>query len=128
VPDLLKTIIRHYVVYFSQNRLAQQVAEREMRELSPEHYEIVRSRQREYLGGMIELVQRGIDREQLIVADATITTRAFLDMLNYFNRWFEPRRRLGLATMADLYADLIVDHLLGGNEAKLHAGTAQITT
>ncbi|HMG44234.1 MAG TPA: TetR/AcrR family transcriptional regulator [Acidimicrobiales bacterium] len=112
VPQTLRSLVRAHVVYFGRNKLAQQVAERELRELSPEHFEEVRRRQRQWLDSLTTLVERGQREGTLRVANPRIATRAMLDMLNHFNRWYESRPGLRLDDLADLYADLVVDGLL----------------
>ena len=118
----IRTIVRHHVSYFDRNRLAQQVAERELRELAPDHYDEVRGRQREYLDELTEVVARGSERGELEVENPVIATRAFLDMLNYFNRWFDPRGLVGTEELGDLYADMIVEGLLGARDAGGRSG------
>jgi len=122
VPDVLKPLIRVHVVYFYENSLAQQLAARELRELEPAHFEEVRRAQRNYLDRVVRLVARGSREGQLVVANPAIATRAFFDMLNNFNRWFAPRPNLGLSALADLYATMIVDDMLGAARVRSAPG------
>jgi AcrR family transcriptional regulator len=117
-PDVLKSLVRVHVVYFYENSLAQQVAARELRELEPAHFEEVRRAQRDYLDRVMRLVERGSRERQLVIANSAIATRAMFDMLNNFNRWFAPRPDLGLSALADLYASMIVDDMLGAVPAR----------
>ncbi|HMG44249.1 MAG TPA: TetR/AcrR family transcriptional regulator [Acidimicrobiales bacterium] len=116
-PDTLRSLVRAHVVYFGKNKLVQQVAERELRELSPPHYEEVRRRQRQWLDELCALVERGQQEGSLHVTNPRVATRAMLDMLNHFNRWYEPRPKLGLQRLADLYAEMVVDGMLQGVSA-----------
>jgi len=112
VPTKLRELVKAHVVYFGENKLAQQVAERELRELDPAHYDEVRRRQRDYLEALSDLIQKGCDDGDLHVDHPRIATRALLDMLNNFNKWFEPRKDLDLRVLGDLYSKMIVEGLL----------------
>jgi hypothetical protein len=72
------------------------VAERELRELDKDHYDEVRRRQRGYLDALSALIEKGCENGDLHADHPCIATRALLDMLNNFNKWFEPRPGLGL--------------------------------
>lgn len=109
----LKSIVRHHVKYFADHQLAQRVVERESRELSSVHRKEIRVRQRAYVDQLTHFVTDGATEGVLHVRNPAIATRAFLDMLNHFSRWFEPRPGMGIDEVADLYAELIVDGLLG---------------
>jgi AcrR family transcriptional regulator len=111
--ESLKSIVRHYVKYFADHQLAQRVVERESRELSGVHRKEIRERQRSYVDQLTDFVTEGAAEGILNVRNPAIATRAFLDMLNHFSRWFEPRPEMGIDDLADLYAELIVDGLLG---------------
>jgi AcrR family transcriptional regulator len=111
--ESLKSIIRHYVTYFASHQLAQRVVERESRELSYIHRKEIRERQRSYVDLLTDFVTDGVAEGALDVRQPAIATRAFLDMLNHFSRWFEPRPGMSINEFADLYAELIVDNLLG---------------
>jgi hypothetical protein len=109
----LKSIVRHYVKYFADHQLAQRVVERESRELSGIHRKEIRAAQRSYVDKLTDFVTEGTVEGRLNVRNPAIATRALLDMLNHFSRWFEPRPEMGINEFADLYAELIIDGLLG---------------
>lgn len=111
--ESLKSIVRHHVTYFSDHHLAQHVVERESRELSKEHRAEIRQRQRAYVDELISFVAQGVADGIFDVPNPAIATRASFDMLNHFSRWFEPRPGMGISELADLYADIIVNGLLG---------------
>jgi AcrR family transcriptional regulator len=117
IPTRLRELVKAHVVYFGENKLAQQVAERELRELDEDHYDEVRRRQREYLDALSALIEKGCETGDLHVEHPRIATRALLDMLNNFNKWFEPRKGLDLAALGDLYSAMIVEGLLGAAPA-----------
>ncbi|HWH31298.1 MAG TPA: TetR/AcrR family transcriptional regulator [Egibacteraceae bacterium] len=111
--ETLKTLMGSHVRYFWENRLAQQVAARELSQLSPERFEEVRDWQRAYTADLVEYVEMGVAAGEFDVPEPAIVVRAALDMLNSVFRWFTPRKNLGIDEVAELYADLIVDRLLG---------------
>jgi len=111
--ESLKSIVRHYVKYFADHQLAQRVVERESRELSDAHRKEIRAGQRSYVDKLTDFVTEGAAEGVLNVRNPAIATRALLDMLNHFSRWFEPRPEMGIEEFADLYAELVVDGLLG---------------
>jgi AcrR family transcriptional regulator len=111
--ESLKSIVRHYVTYFAEHQLVQRVVERESRELTSVHRKEIRERQRSYVDQLTDFVTEAADEGILNVRNPAIATRASLDMLNHFSRWFEPRPGMGIDEFADLYAELIVDGMLG---------------
>jgi len=117
-PGTLRQLVRAHVVYFGEHRLAQQVAERELRELTSQHYDEVRGRQRTYLDAVTRLIVEGCARGSLQVEHPRVAALALLDMLNSFNRWYEPRPPLEIPRLADMYAEMIVDGLLAAGRRR----------
>ncbi len=112
--DVLRQVVRAHVYYFAKHGVEQRVAERELRKLSRDRITEIRLLQRRYLDKLIAVVERANKQGVLKVEHPTIATRAFLDMLNHLFRWFEPGHDLSVEQVANMYATMIVDGLLGG--------------
>lgn len=116
----IRNLIERQIVFAWDNRAANEVSRREMRELQPEHLADVlfhRARYRRVLQGLIE---EGIAAKHFKNTNPKLTSLAILSMVNGVNDWFhdesvqspKSKRALKIGDVAGAYADLIIDHLL----------------
>jgi AcrR family transcriptional regulator len=116
----IRSFIERQIVFAWDNRAANEVSRREMRELQPEHLTDVlfhRARYRRVLQGLIE---EGIAAKHFKNTNPKLTSLAILSMVNGVNDWFhdesvqwpKSKRQLKIVDVAGAYADLIIDHLL----------------
>lgn len=126
-PDRLRELTRRHVVYFWDRRVWLSVAFRELRSLPPEQLATVTAHRRRYQHAIRAVVAAGRDSGELVVADPALATMALLDSLNGINRWFRPDGSLDITDVADAYADLVVDQLLGASLARSRRDTHRDT-
>lgn len=115
--ERLRTVLRAEVVYFWSHRAAHGVGEREMRELDEEAYAEVRGLRRRYQEAVTETVREGCERGVFRVDDADLAATAILGLMQSVNGWFREDGRLPLETVADAYAHMAVDRILGAGAA-----------
>lgn len=116
----LAALIRRHVAYFVEHRLQQIVSRREVRELTPEHFEEVLAHERFYQTTVEEFIARSVAAGVFDVADAKVAALALLDMVNGIGGWFRDSGRLSPDELAELYVAMVLD-LLAPRPVRDHA-------
>ena len=115
--DLLGQLVRTHIVYFWEHRDAMAVALNELDNLSPDHHAEVQSYRRRYQNGIRDLISTGVGRNEFHTAEPRLVTLAILDMVHGINRWFREDLDLSIEELADRYAYMILQLLLGARVA-----------
>jgi AcrR family transcriptional regulator len=109
-------LTREHIRYFTEHRKEEAVGLRELRELTPEHREQVRSALRGYQERFRDLIEEGIRDGAFSVPDADVAAVAILSMINSINQWLRPEVRLTAAVVAELHVAMVLQ-LLGHRPA-----------
>jgi len=96
------------VLHIGANRDAWLVAGRELRALSPEHFEIVQGFRRTYQRRIARHLAEGVAAGEFVCPDPRLTTMAILDMINGPHEWFDRGGRLSIERIAHRYAEMVV--------------------
>lgn len=113
--ERLRRLVRAHIVFFWDRRHWLSVAFRELRSLEPDQHAEVTSHRRRYQHAIRDVIADGVDRDELVAADPGMSAVALLDMVNGINDWFDPAGELSIEELADHYAELTVDRLLGAD-------------
>jgi AcrR family transcriptional regulator len=105
-------LLRAHVIYFARHRVAQAVARRERRELSPEHVREVRRHEGDYQRRIQQFLAAGTASGAFHVEDPALAGLAVIDMVNGINVWYRPDGPLSIEEIADRYVGLVLG-LLG---------------
>jgi AcrR family transcriptional regulator len=107
-PERLEELVRAHILHIGANRDAWLVAGRELRALSPEHFEIVQGFRRTYQRRIARHLAEGVAAGEFVCPDLRLTTMAILDMINGPHEWFDRGGRLSIERIADRYAEMVV--------------------
>lgn len=109
----LEWIVREHIAYFWEHRTEEAVGLRELRELERARYDEIQAFRVAYQRALAELIAAGVRSGELRVAEPKLAALALLAMLNGVNDWFDPAGELTIEQVADHYATLAVEGLLG---------------
>ena len=111
--ERLTRLFRAHIEYFWQHRVEETVGLRELRELDePRRAEVNRFRRR-YQRALMDFIREGAELGEFDVDDVRVSTMAVLNMINGVNDWFRAGGSLTIRRVAEVYADLAVQRLLG---------------
>ncbi|MDA7427981.1 TetR/AcrR family transcriptional regulator [Primorskyibacter aestuariivivens] len=79
----------------------------ELRNLSPENFEVVEALRRAYENELEAILHDGVTAGQLEVPDTKIATLAVIAMLTGVNTWYRAGGRLSLAEVEQIYWDMV---------------------
>lgn len=114
--ERLRSLVRAHIVFFWDRHHWLSVAFRELRSLDPDQHAEVTSHRRRYQHAIRHVIADGVDRGELVAVDSGMSAVALLDMVNGINDWFDPAGDLSIEELADHYAGLAVDRLLGATD------------
>ena len=79
----------------------------ELRSLTPANFDEIERMRRTYEGELIEMLEDGLGRGRLDVAQPRITARAIIAMLTGITTWYREHGPLGTEEIADLYWNMV---------------------
>lgn len=79
----------------------------ELRNLSPENFEIIEGLRRKYEDQLEHILRQGVARGLFDVAEPKITTMAVIAMLTGINTWFREGGRLSLPEVQEIYWGMV---------------------
>lgn len=103
----LERFVRAYVLRSWERRYPIAVLFREMGNLSPGHFEELRTVRRRFQQTFQRFLAEGVAAGELSVPDPKLAGIAVLDMLNGVDHWMRNSGRLGIREVADTYAVLV---------------------
>jgi AcrR family transcriptional regulator len=109
-------LVHDHIIYFHQHRLEEAVGLRELQELrtnAPEHYTEIQTYRRSYQDGLERLIVEGRANGEFECDDPHLVVLAVLGMVNSVNDWYRESGRMAIADVANTYADIIVQRILG---------------
>lgn len=79
----------------------------ELRNLSPENFEVIEDLRRKYENELESILQDGVDAAVFDVADSKITTLAVIAMLTGVTTWYREAGRLSVEQVETIYWDMV---------------------
>jgi AcrR family transcriptional regulator len=126
--ERLRRVLRNHVLYFDAHRQEEAVGLAHLRELSqlePQSYEEVQEVRRRYQHAVQAVIQEGIASKDFAVADAQLASLEVLGLINSISDWFHGDGRVTIEQVADEYAAVAVDRILGARPARTATGRAR---
>jgi AcrR family transcriptional regulator len=111
-------LVYDHVVYFHEHRDEEAVGLRELQELRkqrPEKYVELQSLRRMYQNELERMIREGQEKGEFRCRDPHMTTLAILGMVNAVNDWYRPHRDGPIESVADEYAAIVVEKVLGSS-------------
>jgi AcrR family transcriptional regulator len=126
--EQLRRAIRSHVAAVANNLDALTVYLHEWRALADESLANVRAQRERYAELFAEIIARGVRAGEFHARDARLTALGLLGMCNWLSQWYRPGGRLRPKEIADHFADVVLNGLLGGraiNEPGAPSGTTK---
>ncbi|MET4102004.1 AcrR family transcriptional regulator [Roseovarius sp. MBR-78] len=105
--DALEAFTRFHIRFNTRRADAVFVSYMELRNLTPENFDIIEGLRRDYETRLEAILRRGVAEGRLAVAEPRITAMALIAMLTGINTWFRAQGRLSLSEVETLYWDMV---------------------
>ena len=109
----MKTFIVRHIEFRWYRRYWISTTLRDLRALPASQQAEVVGYLRYYQDTIRDFIQAGINAGEFDVPDASLAGLALIDMIHGINNWFSPDGKLTITEVAQAYADMVVDNLLG---------------
>jgi len=103
----LERFTRFHIHFHSERPEAVFISYMELRNLSPENFEIIENLRRSYERLLEDILKAGLTSRDFTVADPRVTAMALIAMLTGVNTWFREGGRLSLSEVETLYWDMV---------------------
>lgn len=103
----LEGFVRFHIAFHHRRPEEVFIAYMELRNLTPENFEVVEQMRRTYEAHLQAILDRGIAAGDFVVEDAKIATFAVIAMLTGVNTWFREGGRLTLEDVQDQYWQMV---------------------
>ncbi|EDM71651.1 transcriptional regulator, TetR family protein [Roseobacter sp. AzwK-3b] len=105
--EALERFARFHIRFNTERADAVFVSYMELRNLSPENFEVIEGLRRRYEDQLEHILRRGVALGLFDVAEPKITTMAVIAMLTGVNTWFRDGGRLSLPDVETIYWDMV---------------------
>jgi len=103
----LEAFTRFHIRFNTSRAEAVFVSYMELRNLSPENFEVIEGLRREYETRLEAILRAGAEARVMVVAEPRIASMALIAMLTGVNTWFREKGRLSLAQVEAVYWDMV---------------------
>jgi AcrR family transcriptional regulator len=103
----LEGFTRFHIRFNTQRADAVFVSYMELRNLTPENFEVIEGLRRDYETRLEAILRRGVEEGIMGVAEPHIASMALIAMLTGVNTWFRERGRLSLDEVEAVYWDMV---------------------
>ncbi|HKV55393.1 MAG TPA: TetR/AcrR family transcriptional regulator [Candidatus Binataceae bacterium] len=122
--EQLRKFVAFHLEYHIANRKESAVLATQMHSLTPRNYRAIAQLQRLYTDKVHDIVRRGCAGGKFRCEDTQISAFALVQMVTGVTRWYQPRGRVGVAGVIEIYTSLVLG-MLGVNAA---AGEARVAS
>lgn len=105
--DLLEAFTRFHIRFNTQRADAVFISYMELRNLTPENFEILGRLRRAYEDCLESILQKGVASGDFHVSEPRITAMAIISMLTGVNTWYRQGGRLSLRDVEDRYWGMV---------------------
>lgn len=103
----LEAFTRFHIRFNTSRAEAVFVSYMELRNLSPENFELIESLRRDYETRLEAILRAGAEARVMVVTEPRIASMALIAMLTGVNTWFREKGRLSLAQVEAVYWDMV---------------------
>ena len=103
----LEAFVRFHIAFHVERPDAVFIAYMELRNLTPENFEIIEGLRRRYEDHLEAILREGAEEGAFKMADTKVTTLAVIAMLTGVTTWFREGGRLAVNELQDVYWDLV---------------------
>lgn len=105
--DALEAFTRFHIRFNTRRAEAVFVSYMELRNLTPENFNVIEGLRRDYETRAEAILRRGVAEGRFAVAEPRIAAMALIAMLTGVNTWFREGGRLSLAEVEAVYWDMV---------------------
>lgn len=106
--EQLESFVRFHIRFHLPRADEVFISYMELRNLSPENFEIIQSARRDYENVLYDILSAGEADGTFKFVDARVATFAIIAMLTGMNTWYREEGRLSLDKIKDIYLDLVL--------------------
>ncbi|NVO24806.1 TetR/AcrR family transcriptional regulator [Donghicola sp. C2-DW-16] len=103
----LQEFTRFHITYHEDRPHEIFIAYMELRNLTPENFEVIEALRGRYEDELSGILQDGVASGEFTLIDPRIATRAIISMLNGVTTWYRRGGRLSLAEVEAIYWDMV---------------------
>jgi len=103
----LQRLTQHHIRFHEHRPDEIFIAYMELRNLSPENFEVIEDLRDAYEGHFAKVLEAGVALDVFKIKDVKTTTRALIALLNGINNWYRSEGRLSIDEIAEIYWDMI---------------------
>ncbi len=103
----LEDFTRFHIRFHSERPEAVFISYMELRNLTPENFEVIEALRKKYETILEQILQKGVTSGDFLVLDPRVTAMALIAMLTGVNTWFREGGRLSLEEVETLYWDMV---------------------
>ena len=107
----LRRLIRSYVDLVGQHDMFT-IFFQDKAQLKPEHFAAITRREREFVRLFETVYREGVRQGEFRPLAPTIVAFGSIGMCSWIYKWFDPRGRLSLEQVADLFAEIVLEGVL----------------
>jgi len=105
--DALEAFTRFHIRFNTRRAEAVFVSYMELRNLTPENFNVIEGLRRDYETRAETILRRGVAEGRFAVAEPRIAAMALIAMLTGVNTWYRARGRLSLSEVEAVYWDMV---------------------
>lgn len=105
--DALETFTRFHIRFNTQRADAVFISYMELRNLTPENFEVIEGLRRDYETRLESILRKGVDEGVFAVPEPRVSAMALIAMLTGVNTWFRKGGRLSLPEVEEIYWDMV---------------------
>jgi AcrR family transcriptional regulator len=114
IEPRMRAAVRSHVRFHLERQKENFIANSELRGLTPEHYRIIVKKRDEYEAIFQDLIRQGAQQGVFADVDVKILSYAILTLCTAGATWYNPRGRLTVNEIADIYETFIISGLKQG--------------
>ena len=117
IEDQMGAAVRSHVRFHLNRQKETFIANSELRGLTPEHYREIVNRRDAYEQVFQQIIREGIEVGVFTAADVKVLSYAILTLCNAGAIWFNPRGRMSVDAIAEIYENFVLRGLRVGHLA-----------
>lgn len=106
--EQLESFVRFHIRFHLPRADEVFISYMELRNLTPENFEVIQSARREYENILHDILRAGQKDGTFMLVDTKVATYAIIAMLTGMNTWYREEGRLSLDMIKETYLDLVL--------------------
>ena len=104
LKEKIYTIIKLHTEIYGIDPIRMELIVHNQKSVSPEHWEEIKGKQKEYAKIVSRILSKMRDREEIADLDPTVCTFALFGMIQWSYRWYDPNGEIKPHQLTDMFA------------------------